>query len=791
VPNERQPSFAAGEFSPTMWGRTDFQKYAIGARRLYNFFVTPHGGAMNRAGTYFVGETKSSGQVRLLPFTFSDEDSMILAFGDYHFRIYQQDPATGLPGVVTDGTGAPFEFPTPYAAADLARLRFAQMGDIITFVHPSYPAQELSRTSSDNLHWTMAPVSFDVKAFPNIGGVYIRPPMSDSAANPDATTYPAKQWIYKATAICQDASGRAWETAPWVITEQRYDYWTARIYAAGERVWWAGQNWETQSGAGVANVPGDGSTVIVQVGTDVDGNPIMMPVPAWNPLGAWAMPTMFPRYANKQQTLYAPSTTVLGGDPGYRILSFRIYCGRGSVFGYIGELTDGVLVDTGETPDFSTPPPSGTNPFKVYDYLGNLQRTENPVTVCYYEGRRVFGGTTQRPTRIWASAVDDFTNFDEVFPAKDSDSLNFACAAQRFEQVRAIVPRKQLLSLTACSEWLIAGAGLDTVLSPSSIAAHPVTEFGSSWLAPLSLANAVLFLQRKGSLPKALLWEQNAWTPTDLSILSRHLFQSRQVVEWAYAEDPWSVVWCVMSDGKLAALTYVREHELVAWTQHELPGGVVESVCSIPEGLEDAVYFVVRRTINGQDKRYVERLNSRLVTGSWGGIFLDAAVTYRGPAATTFSGLDHLEGQTVVALANGNVVRLDADGNPLVVTGGAVTLPLEDGASVCHIGLPYRSEFESLDSPQDKGRQKTVSRVLVEMENSRGAKVGESLDGKLAEWRQREVHDSYGNVKLFSGAVHIPVVSQWNVGGRCAVMQDEPLPLSLIAVTREVEFGGS
>jgi hypothetical protein len=294
---------------------------------------------------------------------------------------------------------------------------------------------------------------------------------------------------------------------------------------------------------------------------------------------------------------------------------------------------------------------------------------------------------------------------------------------------------------------------------------------------------------------------------------------------------------------------------------------------------------VVRRTINGQTKRYIERFTSRLVTDAAQGVFLDAALSFRGdlmpskiggvapgtggpwvsgqdayvrcaggPAGgfaqagvvpgdvivigasssapgrvvvravtgltevfttvldpvppdvwdgflgdgtldwhldrSQFGGLDHLEGQTVVALADGGVVRADPAGNPLVVVGGQLNIGVEGGAAIVHIGLPYRAEFESLDSPSDKGRHKTVKRVGIEVENSRGAKVGEGLDRKLTEWRQREVHDSFDPVPLFSGYVPIPVVSQWNHGGRCAVVQEDPLPLSLVAVTREVEFGG-
>src|SRR5690349_18079655 len=123
---ERQPSFAGGEFAPTLWGRTDVEKYGSGARRLRNFIVTPHGAAANRPGLHLVDGTKGDGWVWLVPFIFSDGDTLVLAFGANVIRFYTLGPAGA--GVVESAPGVPYEVATPYAVADLPKLRYSQVG---------------------------------------------------------------------------------------------------------------------------------------------------------------------------------------------------------------------------------------------------------------------------------------------------------------------------------------------------------------------------------------------------------------------------------------------------------------------------------------------------------------------------------------------------------------------------------------------------------------------------------------------------------------------------------------
>lgn len=171
---------------------------------------------------------------------------------------------------------------------------------------------------------------------------------------------------------------------------------------------------------------------------------------------------------------------------------------------------------------------------------------------------------------------------------------------------------------------------------------------------------------------------------------------------------------------------------------------------------------------------------------------LDAPLpaAYRATATTSwalavdaYTGLDHLEGRDVYALADG------IPAGPFTVSGGAVTL--DEPAAVVHIGLPYDQEVETLDFlGPPKTQWKAVEKVMLEVEASRGElQVGETLDS-LYTWRNRRVDHGYGVVPLETLDAEVRVSSKWQRAGRVAIRNSEPTPVTILAVTREVAVGG-
>ncbi len=146
------PSFTAGELSPRMEGRTDFQKYYSAGTIINNFVVQPHGPVTRRPGSVFVSEVKNSAHnTRLIPFSFSTTQTYILEFGDQYIRFYKDS------GQITSG-GAAYEISSPYLHTEVFDIKFAQSADVMYLTHPNHPTKKLSRTGHTN--FTLATVSF-------------------------------------------------------------------------------------------------------------------------------------------------------------------------------------------------------------------------------------------------------------------------------------------------------------------------------------------------------------------------------------------------------------------------------------------------------------------------------------------------------------------------------------------------------------------------------------------------------------------------------------------------------
>ena len=126
------------------------------------------------------------------------------------------------------------------------------------------------------------------------------------------------------------------------------------------------------------------------------------------------------------------------------------------------------------------------------------------------------------------------------------------------------------------------------------------------------------------------------------------------IIELAYQQEPDSVVWSVRTDGLLTTTTYKREEQVIGWARHVIGGtdAVVERIATIPGDLdEDQVYMVVRRTINGATKRYIEFIRDfDFGTDVTNARFVDSSLTFIG-VTSTLNG-DITNSATTVILAD-------------------------------------------------------------------------------------------------------------------------------------------
>jgi hypothetical protein len=676
-----QRSFSGGEISPEMFGRFDDAKYQSGLARCRNFITKPQGPAENRPGFAFVRAVKdSTKKVRLIPFTYSTTQTMVIEMGPGYFRFHTQG-ATLMSG------GVPYEIADPYAEADLFDVHYVQSADVLTLVHPNYAPRELRRLGATN--WQLTTLSFAA------------PIAAPGAPTLVAAGHTAVKYTYYYVVTAVDSEGVSESAA-------------SAASSAG------GNLFET------------GATVTI----------------------SWAAVTGASRY--------------------------NVYKMQGGLYGYIGQTAGLSIVDDNIGPDLGKTPP-------IYDSVFNAAG-DYPGAVSYFEQRRCFAGTTNKPQNIWMTKSGTETSMSYSLPIRDDDRIAFRVAAREANTIRHIVPLTQLLLLTSSAEWRVTSVNSDAI-TPSTISVRPQSYVGSSNVQPVIINNTLIYGAARGGHVRELAynWQASGFITGDLSLRAPHLFDTFDIVDMAYAKAPQPMVWFVSTSGRLLGLTYVPEQQVGAWHWHDTDG-VFESCTVVAEGGEDALYCVIRRTINGSSVRYVERMASRQFTDQADAFFVDAGATYSGVPADVISGLGHLEGKTVSILADGAV-------HPQrVVTGGSITLDIE--ASTVQIGLPIEADLQTLplavqlqDGSFGQGRFKNVNKVWLRVYRSSGIFVGPSAS-ELTEAKQRTTENYGAPPALKSEEITIMLTPSWADSGQIFVRQSDPLPLTVVSMTAEVALGG-
>ncbi|HEY7824467.1 MAG TPA: hypothetical protein VIG24_16620 [Acidimicrobiia bacterium] len=464
---------------------------------------------------------------------------------------------------------------------------------------------------------------------------------------------------------------------------------------------------------------------------------------------------------------------------------YIVYKEDNGVYGYIGGTSGTSFADENITADLADTPQTGYNPFTG---TGNYPRCST-----FVDQRLAFASSLNNPQACWLSQSANYENFGFSRPRKASDGFEFRIRARQVNEIRALLQTRGLMILTSGGEWTVTG-GQDEYLAPDTIVVKNQGYRGGSKVQPIVVGNTVLFAQERGGVVRDFSYEfaEDGFVGKDLTIMARHLFEERTIKAWAYAQAPYSIVWCVLDDGSLVSLTYMKEHDVWGWTTHETDG-TFEDVTVIGEGQEDVPYFVVKRTIGGVEKRYIERMHTRYFDAIENAFFVDSGLTYSGVAATVISGLSHLEGKEVVALADGNVVR------GLTVASGAITLPIS--AETVQVGLPYEATLTTLDIDLGQlqglgtaqGRQKSVSEVTFRVERTRGIWLGTKDDtresGKLIEYKQRSTEAWSEAIGAYTGDLRITPMANWTNGGNVVVKQFDPLPMTILAIMPDLTMG--
>jgi hypothetical protein len=705
---------------------------------------------------------------------FSDAQTYVLEFGDEYIRFYQD-------GFQILDMGDPYEISSPFAVEDLDGIRFTQSADVVTLTHPLYGVYELRRMDTDD--WAITQKSLG-----------------------PALSYPANIV----------ASGTAGSTP--------YLYFITSINAeTGE-----------ESLPGVSNAP---------VLTAPSDNPHTI---AWD---------------------------AVSGAASYNVYAQAPF--NASTMGYIGNTTGTSFVNDGITPDQLWRAPVDRTLFSSSgDY---------PTAVAYIQQRLALAGSVNEPETVWTSKTGLYDNFLTSSPLRDDDAITFTMSGRRVNAIQHLLDIGRLIILTAAGEWVVTGDG-SGILRPTEINPKQHTYNGANHIAPVVINDTALYVQARGTIIRDLIYEaqSDGFRGSDLTIFSTHLFDGYTIVDMAYQQIPHSILWAVRSDGVLLGLTYIKEQEIWGWHKHDTDG-VIERVCVVPEGNEDAVYLVVLRG----DQRFIERLTPRERVDSDELFFMDAGLSYDGRdwgreqladvtitvttgtvwtagatltltasdnafvagdvgnaiylhiddedetvvvavivgytdethvtvqalsdipvegqgvaivewdrAVDAVSGLDHLDGEAVSVVADGDVIANPNNDAYATITVASGSISIPNPRVLIHVGLPYISDFETLDLESDTRSSKKTERSLASrlgllvdttLGLYAGAKAPTSADDPLEglqpiqELDGESLFDEAATGPL-TGVMLTEVERGWDSHSRMFVRQLEPLPASVLAV---------
>ncbi len=797
-----QNSFNGGEWSPTLMGRFDQDRFQNSCRTLKNFIAHPHGSASRRGGWEFIDKSGDHAhRSRLIPFEFGIEQAYALEFGHLYIRFFTAS------GDRIETGGAPVAVITQYTEDQLRSLRVTQSADVLYIFHQNHPTRKLQRLSTDGTQWQLDVITFlpppTYEPEMDISGGTISIGLS-AVTGQDIKVRASADVFYAADVGRQIkrqvglASITTYTTRKDLVADIVGDFPSSLIVAGADTVTTSGVTATFVSPHGLA--AGDYLVVSGDVRLVVDpapgGNnllatldaafaPDILVATAWSrcspiPTGAWFLngspnADLTPSGKSPVNSII----TMVLAKTGWRTGSSP----NGDLGKYV-RMFDGIVKITEITSDLSAKGrilvPLVVDP--IVAAAGGSWTAEAeawtaangyPRAGCFFEQRFMAAGSKKFPTDLWGSASADYENFG--LGTYDGDALQYRLAANQVNELMWMMPTKVLLLGTAGSEFRVTG-GADAPLTPSNVDAKNEDASGSADVSPARAGHTVIFVQRSGKkvLEIAYSYEPDTFLADNLTEFADHL-AAAGIVEIAYQREPIPILWGVRSDGVLLGCTHRPRQKVVAWHWHPTDG-VVESICVLPDAANgrEALWGSIWRTIDGVDKRFIERLNPDRPNA-------DSFVAYSGAPTTVVTGLDHLEGEAVDVLADGFVVPGHS------VSGGMITLSQE--ASEVVVGLNYESELipNRAEFVTDKvstiGRRKHWVEAWVRVHETNGLE----LNGDELPFRSGD--DPLGTATAaYTGDYRVP-----NLGVDddvdIIIRQRNPLPATILCVGGTLDVG--
>jgi hypothetical protein len=721
-------NFTAGEFTPLLAGRVDLEKYNASAKTLKNVVVLKQGGVTIRPPLTLQTETKDSTKLsRLVPFIYSRTDAYQLEFGESYMRVRKADG-----DVVESAPSTPYEIATPYLQIDdLFSIDFTQGDDTMILTHPKYFPRRLRRFADDR--WVLDVPPFLPQPVAEVG---------DQGA------------VTMTISLGTVGTGRT-------ITASGNYFLASDV---GREITWGG---------GVALItavggPTSATVTVTSAFADLVGYPSALPF--WTLLNSPKTTAT----ASASSPAGAAITITLGAA-GFRADAGSLIEINGGLV-RLTNITSTTVADAVILRELTSTVVSPSGSWALLGPVWNANRGY-PKTCAFYQQRLWFANTTAYPQSEWGSRTGLYFDFT---PGTDDDSAVYktAAATDEVNPLQFLCGSGSLIMLGYGAEVEGKG-GIEKPITPSNMQINAQSEWGCENVRPVSVGKEILWVERGGKALRVLFAQQvEGYDSSDVSVFSEHLLVDG-IAQISYERRPNSVVWVATTTGALLAFTYNREQNTIAWASGETDGAV-ESLSTVPYDGAEVTDAIVRRTINGVEKRFIERLSWDVNQGFARG-FLDCRVV-RYPGSATATGFDVFNGTTVSVIADG----VPMGGLP--VSGGTITLPRSAIEVVA--GLPY--EVKVVLPPPEMGtgtgtstaQAKSTNKIQVRLHKT----VGLTVNGQEVDFRRFDTPATLDNpVAPFTGIKDITEYG-WDgdEGQDLTLEQPQGLPWTVLAVVRTI-----
>lgn len=758
-----QDNFAGGILSPDLFGNTGIARYGSSGEEIDNFIVQMYGGLLKRGGGKYLANTKSNGVARLIPFSFNDDQTYILEFTNLLMRVYT------LGAIV----GAPYEKATPWAEADLFDLNYAQSADVLIVVHPSYDVREIARVTDTN--WTITSLSLG----PTIG----------TPANPVATPSGAgtHEYTWAISGIDEDTGE---EGAYVEVTNAA----CTQITSGGGA--YIDLDWDDLTGADRYNVyrkeSGTGG-IYGFVGSSDESQ--------------FRDNVVAPDYLDGPQKTFSGLS---GADDRPAAVCFfqQRLCFGGtnnnpqkiwfSKPGNFYNFNSSFPVKADDSMSFTLDSDEVNRVKHLRTVRGGLLALTSGEEVLITGGGGI--GTPVTPNSIFAD-IQASNGSSGVIPIKTGNSVLYV-------QSRGGYARDFNYRLESD------GYGGDDL---TLFANHLFRGYEIKQWAFSQIPDSVIWAVRDDGVMLSITYVKNQ----DIVAISTHStdgeYESVAVIADGDVDRVYTVVkrtlggtdYRMVEEIQISTPEDVRESFFVdCGLSYDSPVTITGITKANPgvvttdgaHGFLDGDIVSLRDIVGMTDlnKTYAKVANKTAttfeLTDEYTGANIDTsgfdAYVSGGEArkcVTSVSGLSHFpDNTTVVALADGN------EAVNLTVTSGAVTIPQRAGE--VHVGLPFTAYVKTLpfalvgSSTTLKGRFKNISHMAIQVNKTRGLKVGPNLD-TLRPVKERETEGWNKEIELLTGEITVKLDDKWTKLGNAYISCESPLPAQILAIAPTADIG--